>query len=78
MARPTAGKRKLGLPAVAACLLTLAAAPREALTRTEYNLRAFNPSASEIRDLVLRACPSAAITFFGENGAATPRCCPVP
>ena len=38
-------------------LLTLAAAPREALTRTEYNLRAFNPSAAEIRDVVLRACP---------------------
>ena len=44
-------------------LLTLAAAPREALTRTEYNLRAFNPSAAEIRDVVLRACPEASITF---------------
>ena len=27
-------------------LLALAAAPREALTRTAYNLRAFNPSAA--------------------------------
>jgi threonine 3-dehydrogenase len=44
-------------------LLALAAAPRAALTRTEYNLRAFNPSAGEIRDVVLRACPEAAITF---------------
>ena len=44
-------------------LLTLAAAPRQALTRTEYNLRAFNPSAAEIRDVVLRECPGAAITF---------------
>ena len=44
-------------------LLTLAAAPRRALTRTEYNLRAFNPSAAEIRDVVLRACPEASITF---------------
>jgi nucleoside-diphosphate-sugar epimerase len=44
-------------------LLKLAAAPRETLTRTEYNLRAFNPSAGEIRDVVLRACPDAAIAF---------------
>ena len=44
-------------------LLTLAAAPRQALTRTEYNLRAFNPSAADIRDVVLRECPGAAITF---------------
>jgi nucleoside-diphosphate-sugar epimerase len=44
-------------------LLTLAAAPRESLTRTEYNLRAFNPSAATIRDVVLRACPDASIVF---------------
>jgi len=43
--------------------LTLAAAPRPALTRTEYNLRAFNPSAADIRDVVLRECPGASITF---------------
>src|SRR5206468_9122469 len=42
-------------------LLTLAAAPRQALTRTEYNLRAFNPSAADIRDVVLRECPVAPI-----------------
>jgi threonine 3-dehydrogenase len=44
-------------------LLTLAAAPRGALTRTEYNLRAFSLSAAEIRDIVLRECPAAVITF---------------
>jgi nucleoside-diphosphate-sugar epimerase len=44
-------------------LLMLAAAPRQALTRTAYNLRAFNPSAAEIRDVVLRECPGALITF---------------
>ena len=38
-------------------LLALAAAPREALTRTEYNLRAFNPSAAEIRDVVRAGMP---------------------
>ena len=41
----------------------LAAAPRQALTRTAYNLRAFNHSAAEIRDVVLRECPGASITF---------------
>ena len=36
-------------------LLQLAAAPREALTRTAYNVSAFNPSAEEIRQVVMRA-----------------------
>jgi threonine 3-dehydrogenase len=53
----------LAMPDAVNALLTMASAPRSALTRTEYNLRAFNPSAAEIRDVVLRACPAAAITF---------------
>src|SRR5216683_790168 len=44
-------------------LLTLASAPRERLTRTEYNLGAFNPSAGEIRDVVLAAFPKASISY---------------
>src|SRR5438093_2532128 len=44
-------------------LLALAAAPRARLTRSAYNLEAFNPSASEIRDVVLAAFPNASITF---------------
>jgi nucleoside-diphosphate-sugar epimerase len=44
-------------------LLKLAAAPRERLTRTAYNVRAFNPSAEEIRTIALRAFPRAAITW---------------
>lgn len=44
-------------------LLQLADAPRDALSRTAYNVTAFNPSAHEIRDIVLRAFPEAAITF---------------
>jgi nucleoside-diphosphate-sugar epimerase len=44
-------------------LLAIAAAPRESLMRTEYNLRAFNPSAAAIREVVLRACPEASIAF---------------
>ena len=44
-------------------LLTLAAAPRQRLTRSAYNLTAFNPSASEIRDVVVAAFPAARIGY---------------
>lgn len=44
-------------------LLTLAAADRNRLTRTAYNLSAFNPSADEISAEVLRAFPHAKITW---------------
>jgi len=44
-------------------LLRLAAAPKGALTRTVYNVTAFNPSAEEIRRRVLEAFPKAEITF---------------
>ena len=40
-------------------LLHLAAAPRERLTRTAYNLTAFSPSAEQIRDEVVRTFPGA-------------------
>jgi threonine 3-dehydrogenase len=44
-------------------LMTFAAAPRQRLTRTTYNVSAFNPSAEEIREMVLRAFPSARIDW---------------
>jgi threonine 3-dehydrogenase len=44
-------------------LLTLAAAPRQRLTRSAYNLTAFNPSASEICDVVVAAFPDARIGY---------------
>jgi threonine 3-dehydrogenase len=44
-------------------LLQLAAAPRERLTRTAYNVRAFNPSAEDIRGVVLKAFPGADLTY---------------
>ena len=44
-------------------LLTLAAAPRGRLTRTTYNLSAFNPSAAAIRDVVVGAFPRATIDY---------------
>ena len=53
----------MAMPDGVDALLQLAAAPRERLTRTAYNVAAFNPSAEEIRDVVLRAFPSAEITW---------------
>ena len=44
-------------------LLKLAAAPKAKLTRTAYNLAAFNPSADEVRVEVMRAFPDADITW---------------
>jgi nucleoside-diphosphate-sugar epimerase len=53
----------MAMPDGVEALLTLAAAPRAALTRTAYNLSAFNPSAEEVRREVVRAFPSADITW---------------
>jgi nucleoside-diphosphate-sugar epimerase len=44
-------------------LLKLAAAPRDRLTRTAYNVRAFNTSAEEIRTVVMKAFPDATVSF---------------
>ena len=44
-------------------LLRFAAVPRHRLTRTAYNVAAFNPSAEEIRDLIVEAFPKAQITW---------------
>jgi nucleoside-diphosphate-sugar epimerase len=53
----------MAMPDGVEALLTLAAAPLGNLTRNVYNAGAFNPSAGEIRDLVLQAFPGARITF---------------
>jgi len=53
----------MAMPDGVAALLQLAAAPRESLTQTAYNLGAFAPTADAVRDEVLRAFPSADITF---------------
>jgi nucleoside-diphosphate-sugar epimerase len=44
-------------------LVQLAAVPRDRLSRTAYNVMAFNPAADEIRTAVLEAFPLAAITW---------------
>jgi nucleoside-diphosphate-sugar epimerase len=51
------------MPDGIAALLRFAATPRDRLTRTTYNVAAFNPSAEQICDVVRRAFPEARITW---------------
>ena len=53
----------MAMPDGVDALLTLAASPRDRLTRSAYNLTAFNPSAAEVRDVVMAAFPDARIGF---------------
>ena len=53
----------MAMPDAVDALITLAQADRGALSRLVYNIGAFNPSAAEIRDLVLGGFPDADITF---------------
>jgi threonine 3-dehydrogenase len=53
----------MAMPDGVEALLRLAAAPRESLSRLVYNLGSFNPSAEQIRGLVLEAFPDAEISF---------------
>ena len=53
----------MAMPDGVDALLALASAPRERLTRTAYNLRAFSRSAADIRDVVVRAFPHASIGY---------------
>ena len=48
-------------------LLTLAASPRAKLSRTAYNVTAFNPTAKEICEVVQQAFPDARITWRTDN-----------
>jgi nucleoside-diphosphate-sugar epimerase len=53
----------MAMPDGIEALLAMAAAPRHRLTRSAYNLTAFNPSAQQIREMVLTAFPDARIGF---------------
>jgi nucleoside-diphosphate-sugar epimerase len=53
----------MAMPDGVEALLALAAAPRARLTQTAYNVRAFAPTADEIREEALRAFPAASITY---------------
>ena len=61
--RPDTRLPFMAMPDAIDALLRLAAHPPEGLTRTAYNLCAFNPSAQEIADTVAAAFPGANITF---------------
>jgi nucleoside-diphosphate-sugar epimerase len=52
----------LAMPDGVDALLDLAAAPKAGLSRSVYNIGGFNPSAEEIRKIVLEAFPGAEIT----------------
>jgi len=53
----------MAMPDAVDGLLKLASVPRDSLTRTAYNVAAFNPTAQEIRDVVVGAFPAARITW---------------
>jgi nucleoside-diphosphate-sugar epimerase len=53
----------MAMPDGVDALLQLAAVPSAQLTRTAYNVAAFNPSAEEIRDIVIEAFPRATVTW---------------
>lgn len=53
----------MAMPDAAHALMLLASAPRESLTQSVYNVRAFSLTAEEIRERVLEAFPNAEISF---------------
>jgi threonine 3-dehydrogenase len=53
----------MAMPDGVEALLRLAAAPRDSLSRTAYNVSAFNPSADEVRAKVMAAFPGAQISW---------------
>ena len=61
--RPDARIPFMAMPDGVTALLQLAAAPREALTRSAYNVTAFNPSAREFADMVIKHFPGARLSW---------------
>src|SRR5262245_31457291 len=61
--RPDTRIPLMAMPDAVGALLRLAEAPRDTLTRTAYNVAAFNPCAQDIHDVVVKAFPRAAITW---------------
>jgi nucleoside-diphosphate-sugar epimerase len=61
--RPDARIPFMAMPDGVEALLKLAAAPRTALTKSAYNLGAFAPTADAVRTEVLKAFPSAVVTY---------------
>lgn len=57
----------MAMPDGVAALLKLAAAPKQTLTRTAYNLAAFNPSAQDVHDEVMRHFPGAKLSWHTDT-----------
>ncbi len=53
----------MAMPDASKALMALAAAPRDRLSQTTYNVRAFSESAARIREVVLASFPGAEITY---------------
>jgi len=53
----------MAMPDASDALMRLAAAPRDRLSRTTYNVSAFSRSAADIREAVVAAFPRAQITY---------------
>jgi nucleoside-diphosphate-sugar epimerase len=53
----------MAMPDAIDALLTLSTAKPSRLTSSAYNVRAFNPSAEQIRESALRAFPDARISY---------------
>jgi nucleoside-diphosphate-sugar epimerase len=56
----------MAMPDGVDALLMLADAPRQALSRTAYNVTSFNPSAGEIQRVVESAFPGASISYAAD------------
>src|SRR6185436_2070096 len=61
--RPDSRIPFMAMPDAIESLLKLSAAQPNRLSLTAYNVRAFNPSAHEIRESAIRAFPNAKITY---------------
>jgi nucleoside-diphosphate-sugar epimerase len=57
----------MAMPDAIDALSKLASTPRATLSRTAYNVTAFNPTAKEICDVVVQAFPDARITWQADN-----------
>jgi threonine 3-dehydrogenase len=56
----------MAMPDGVEVLLRLAAAPRERLSKVSYNVGAFNPSAEEVRQVVIENFPRATLTYAND------------
>lgn len=57
----------MAMPDGVAALLKLGTAPKQSLTRTAYNLSAFNPSAQDVHDEVVRHFPDAELSWHTDT-----------